>query len=317
MLFKILLILAFILQLASTSIAIKLTKRTTFNSAWILFATAMIIVNAQLVYELINIFKTKHINYNDFMLWSTLIVSLCLSIGVFFVEKIITYVEAVVRYRQIYEKKVIISILRAEERERARIAKELHDGLGPLLSSASMSLSYITKEDSPTSTKKEMLEGVANVIDESIKSVREISNNLSPNTLNSFGLIRAVNNFINKLTLPPYITINFTTNIKKDRYNKDTEIIVYRICCELINNALKHSGCNTIDLSITGNKKSLSLLHKDNGKGFDYNATIASDSKGLGLSNIVSRVDYVGGKLTVESTPDSGTLTSIIIPITK
>lgn len=303
------------MQFASTIIAVRLTSRTKFNSAWILFALAMVIINSQLIYELVMIFKTKHINYYSYMVWSTIVVSLSLSIGVFYLEKIISYIEAVVRYRQMYEKKVIAIMISAEEKERQRIAKELHDGLGPLLSSAKMSLSFITKEDTPLPIKDEMLVGVGGVIDESIRSVREISNNLSPNVLNNFGLIRAVTNFINKLSLPPSINISFSTNIKKERYKSDTEIILYRICCELINNAIKHSGGNQLRLTINSDLVSIHLIFSDNGKGFEYNEVMESDKKGLGLSNIVSRIEYLGGSLKVESTAGKGTVTTIKVTI--
>lgn len=315
MIFKVLLILSIVMQFASFVIAIKLTRRTRFNSAWILFALAMLIVNSQLIYELFMIFKTKQINYYSYMVWSTIVVSLSLSIGVFYSEKIISYIEAVVRYRQMYEKKVIASMISAEEKERQRIAKELHDGLGPLLSSAKMSLSFINKDDTPQTVKNEMMVGVSEVIDESIKSVREISNNLSPNVLNNFGLARAITNFINKLPLPPHIKLSFDTNIRKERYKADTEIILYRICCELINNAIKHSGGDAMRLSIESDSKSLMLIFSDNGKGFNYKNVMQSDKKGLGLSNIVSRIEFLGGTLKVDSVAGKGTVTTIRVSI--
>lgn len=299
------------MQFASTFIAIKLTRRTRFNSAWILFAIAMVIVNSQLIYELVMIFKTKHINYSSYMIWSTVVVSLCLSIGVFYLEKIISYIEAVVRYRQMYEKKVIESMISAEEKERGRIAKELHDGLGPLLSSAKMSLSFITKDETAQNLKDEMLIGVSGAIDDAIKGVREISTNLSPNTLSSFGLARAISSFINKMPLPPHIKISFETNIRKERFKDNTEIILYRVCCELINNAIKHSEGNEMRLTITSDKKFIFVTFSDNGKGFDYKEVMESDKKGLGLSNIVSRIEFLGGSLKVDSVKNKGTVTII------
>lgn len=315
MIFKVLLILTIVLQFASTMIAAKLTKRTKFNSAWILFAIAMLFVNAQLIYELIVLLKTKVINYNSFMVWSIIIISLCLSVGVFYLEKIISYIEAVVRYRQMYEKKVISSMIKAEERERQRIAKELHDGVGPLLSSAKMSLSFVSRKETTEETRLEMLSGIEQVVDESIRSVREVSNNLSPNVLNSFGLVRAINNFINKLALPPMIEIKFTANIKKERYSPETEIVLYRICCELINNAIKHSKGTRISLIISSTKGNITLNFKDNGVGFDYKEMMASDKRGLGLSNMENRVDYLGGKIEVKSGKDAGTETIIVVPV--
>ena len=309
------------MQFASTTIAVKLTRRTKFNSAWILFAIAMLIVNSQLIYELVMIFKTKKISYYNYMVWSTIIVSWSLSIGVFYLEKIISYIEAVVRYRRMYEKKIITSMISAEEKERHRIAKDLHDGLGPLLSSAKMSISYISRPFNKDESNDEhlrnieqkvkMLNTVELVIDESIKSVREISNNLSPNVLNDFGLARALSNFINKLPLPPHIKISFDSNIRKERYDADEEIILYRICCELINNAIRHSEGTKITLNIISNEDNLLLTFTDNGKGFNYKNVMQSDNKGLGLSNIASRIEFLGGTLEVNSIIGKGTMTNI------
>ena len=321
MIFKVLLILSIILQFASTTIAVKLTRRTKFNSAWILFAVAMLIVNSQLIYELVAIFKTKRISYYNYMVLSTVIVSWSLSIGVFYLEKIISYIEAVVRYRRMYDRKVITSMIGAEEKERQRIAKDLHDGLGPLLSSAKMSLSYISRPFNENESKEEhkknieakvkMLNVVEQVIDESIKSVREISNNLSPNVLNDFGLVRAISNFINKLPLPPHIKISFDSDTRKERYDAEEEIILYRVCCELINNSIRHSQGDRINLTIISEDKFLLLTFTDNGKGFNYKNVMQSDTKGLGLSNIVSRIEFLGGTLDVNSVIGKGTVTTI------
>lgn len=327
MIFKVLLILSIILQFFSAIIAIKLIKRTRFNSAWILFAIAMSIVNSQLIYELVMIFATKKISYYNYIVWSTIVISWCLSIGVFYLEKIISYVEAVVRYRHMYEKKVVTSMIGAEEKERQRIAKDLHDGLGPLLSSAKMSLSYILKPTNSdgNSTKEEivktyeiknkLLYEIELVIDESIRNIREISNNLSPNVLNDFGLIRAITNFINKLPLPPEIKIVFDANIPKDRYDHNTEIVIYRVCCELINNAIKHSKGTIMNLTITKEKNNLFLIFSDNGIGFRYDEVMNGDKKGLGLSNIVSRIEFLGGTIDVDSILNKGTTTRIKLKI--
>ncbi len=316
MIFKILLSLTIIIQFAAFVIAIKMTRRTKFNSAWILYALAMLIINTQLIHELVIIFGLESINYRDYMVWSTIIVSLSLSIGVFYMEKIISYIEAIERYRNMYDKRLLSSMMSAEENERQRIAKELHDGLGPLLSSAKMSLSYAAKESTPHKNKEEIMNRIKELIDESVHSVREISNNLSPNTLSTFGLKRALTSFINKLPLPPERKIYFNTNIKQERFDSETEILLYRVCSELINNSLKHSKASELNLLIEHQNDKIFLQFSDNGIGFDYDKLKNEpDGLGLGLSNIESRVSLLNGSVSMDNEIGKGSKTTIHVPI--
>ena len=147
-------------------------------------------------------------------------------------------------------------MLRTEEKSRSRFAKDLHDGLGPLLSSARMSLSALQRESLPAD-QQEIIGNTTYVIDEAIRSLREISNNLSPHVLNDFGLARGIQNFVGKSSAMHDVKIRFTTNLRTERYDTDVEVILYRVICELINNSLKHSGCRAINLSLSQNGSEL------------------------------------------------------------
>ncbi len=301
------------MQLSSIVIALKMARKTKFNSAWILSVVAMLLLSSHLVIEFIKIINTNKIELLDYHIWSTLIISISLSVGIFYMEKVIWHIDAIVRYRKIYDKKLLSSMIQAEEGERQRIAKDLHDGLGPLLSSAKMSISYISKDDISPDTRKDMLTRIGSAIDESIGSIREISNNLSPSTLTNFGLVRSIALFVNRLPLPPGIEINFKSNIKQQRFDHSTEMLLYRICSELINNALKHSGASVVNILLNLNPSSITLNYIDNGRGFDLNVVSQRADKGIGLSNIESRVTLLDGTLKIDSNTESGT--SIIIEI--
>jgi len=181
-----------------------------------------------------------------------IVVSVCLSIGVMYAHKLFKYIDRLNRQRQLLNKRILTAVLRTEEKARSRFSKELHDGLGPLLSSARMSLSVLSREER-SADQREIIDNTTYVIDEAIRSLREISNNLSPHVLNDFGLARGVQNFIDKSAAMHDAKIRFTTNLRTERYDTDIEVILYRVICELINNSLKHAACTSINLSLSQN----------------------------------------------------------------
>ena len=203
------------------------------------------------------------------------------------------------------------TVLRTEEKERRRFSKDLHDGLGPLLSSAKMSVSALSTSDM-SAQNQEILRNVTYVVDEAIRSLREVSANLSPHLLDNFGLSRAVSNFINKL---PHggMHIRFDTNLKEERFDPDIEVILYRVICELINNSLKHSGATEVKLSVQYKQGHIQIQFEDNGCGFDVEQSVQKG--GMGLSNIYSRVTSLKGVVHFDSRPNQGMRAKIDIRI--
>jgi PAS domain S-box-containing protein len=207
--------------------------------------------------------------------------------------------------RKMLENKILQAIIDTEEKERIRFAKELHDGLGPVLSTIKLYFQWLTQ--TPDSKKRNQIfkKGKEN-IEDAIRTLREISNNLSPHILNNFGLCDAVEQFIEKLLVSKGISINFQTNTR-DRYRNEIEITFYRIITELINNTIKHAEATEIDIRIEtdDNHEYLQLFYTDNGKGFDPD-NIRRQRPGLGLFNIENRIETIGGTLTILSKPSGG-----------
>lgn len=193
------------------------------------------------------------------------------------------------------------AVLRTEERSRADFSRELHDGLGPLLSSAKMSLSALSTEKGGDS--RALIDNTMYVIDEAIRSLREISNNLSPHVLNNFGLARGIQNFIDKSCAMHSTAIEFKTNLRTERFDSNIEVILYRVVCELINNSLKHSGCSRIELALILCGDVLQLDFSDNGRGFSPREMMDC---GMGLSNINSRIGSLNGSFDIESRDGEG-----------
>ncbi len=301
MLIKVLLVLAILIQSVATIYALRLVRTTKYNSVWILFIIGFSLLSVE---RLVQLFVADECTYVEHWWFAYLgiVISICLSIGVMYAHKLFKYIGRLTRQRQLLNKRILTAVLRTEEKTRSRFSKELHDGLGPLLSSAKMSLSALSlQEQNPE--QKEIIKNTTYVIDEAIRSLREISNNLSPHVLNDFGLARGVQNFIDKSIAMHDVKIRFTTNLKTERYDTDVEVIFYRVICELINNSLKHSGCTHINLSLAQNGADLALEYTDNGCGFNPDAMMDC---GMGLSNISSRVNSLGGTVDFKSAKGMG-----------
>ncbi len=266
-------------------------RRTKYNLSWLLFSVALMLLSVVRLREFIHITEVSP------WLWLGVATSLCIAVGMFYVRKIFNWQDKLEHQRRLTERRILNTVLHTEEKERMRFSKELHDGLGPLLSSAKMSLSAIRQVDN-----RELLDNTMYVIEEAIRSLREISNNLSPHILNDFGLGRGVANFVSKLPVKK-MEIVLQTNLRGERFPADIEVILYRVVCELVNNSLKHSEGTQATISLNLKDGCLVLEYTDNGRGFVPSAMM---DVGMGLSNIASRVASLKGVCEIHSAPGEG-----------
>lgn len=301
MLITILLILSIVVQSLATAYALRLVRATKYNSVWILFIVGFSLLTIERLVQLLLDLGVEVVPRWWFG-YLGVTVSICLSIGVMYAHKLFRYIDRLNHQRTLLNKRILTAVLRTEEKARSRFSKELHDGLGPLLSSAKMSLTALSR-DEHNAEQREIIDNTTYVIEEAIRSLREISNNLSPHVLNDFGLARGVQNFIDKSVAMHDVKIRFTTNLRSERYDTDVEVILYRVICELINNSLKHSGCTSINLSLSQNGSELTLDYSDNGRGFNPQAMMDC---GMGLSNISSRINSLGGSCSITSSKGKG-----------
>ena len=312
MLIKILLVIAIVIQCVATGYALRLVRTTKYNSVWILFIVGFSLLSVERLIQLLLVSGFEIIPRWWFG-YLGIVISVCLSIGVMYAHKLFKYIGRLNRQRQLLNRRILTAVLRTEEKTRSRFSKELHDGLGPLLSSAKMSLSALAREERDPE-QREIIANTTYVIDEAIRSLREISNNLSPHVLIDFGLARGVQNFIDRSAAMHNVKIRFTTNLRTERYDPDTEVILYRVICELINNSLKHSGCKSINLSLSQSSGSLSLEYTDDGRGFNPQAMMDC---GMGLSNIASRINSLGGRFQITSSRGRGMRASIHVGVAQ
>ncbi len=312
MILKILFVIAIILQFFAVGVAIKLTRVTKYNSSWMLLTLGFILMAVMRLVEFLPYVSTvKPQDYREIFVWGGVITSLAFAIGVFMIQKIFKYMKKVEDSRRLTEKMFLNTIIQTEEKERKRFAKDLHDGLGPLLSSVKMSVSSLSQMKHDESSR-EIVENTEIVINEAIKSLKEISDNLSPHILNNFGLVRALNNFTNKINITKTIRINLLTELKDERFDDNVEVVLYRVICELINNTIKHAQAKKINISLNKDGEYLNIVYKDDGKGFDVDNVINQPaSSGMGFSNIYSRINSLKGEINIESEHKKGTLVTI------
>uniref|UniRef100_S0DDM1 histidine kinase n=1 Tax=termite gut metagenome TaxID=433724 RepID=S0DDM1_9ZZZZ len=300
---KILLVVSVLLQLFATVIAIRMIRKTKFNSVWILFIVALLLMTASRVLQFVH-FAPQGESSPWFiaLIWIGIATSLCLTVVLFNARRLVDYIDRLIFQRTLTSKRILSTTLRTEEKERIRFSKELHDGLGPLLSSAKMSLSALSTEGR-TESDREIIGNTAYVIDEAIRSLREISNNLSPHVLNEFGLGRGVGNYISRCAAIHDIRIDYRTNMRGERFDADVEVILYRVICELLGNSLKHSGASEVALELNFDTGAITLDYSDNGCGFNPQA---DGGLGMGLANITSRINTLNGRLDIRSAKGEG-----------
>ncbi len=306
---KILLVAAILIQLVASVFAVRLIRTTRYNSIWILFIVGFMLLSVE---RLLQLFWVSGQRFPmEISVWLGVVVSVALSIGVMYAHKLFRYIERMNRHSQTVNKRILTAVLRTEEKSRSRFARELHDGLGPLLSSAKMSLSAVSCEGMDDE-RRAIVENTAYVIDEAIRSLREISNNMSPHVLADFGLVRGVQNFIQKCTGMHDVKIRFMTDLRSERFDANVEVILYRVICELINNSLKHAACTEISLSLSQDNGLLSLDYSDNGRGFDPQAMMDC---GMGLSNIASRIHSLNGTFDIRGRKGKGMSAAVRIGV--
>ncbi|HNP24517.1 MAG TPA: sensor histidine kinase [Panacibacter sp.] len=204
------------------------------------------------------------------------------------------------------------AIIEAEEKERKRIAGDLHDGVGQMMSAAKMNLSAIENSISFSSEEqKTNFDKVVTLIDDSCKEVRNVSHNMMPNALIKSGLASAVREFTDKINKNSLV-INLSTEGLDQRFDANTETVLYRIIQECVNNVIKHAQASELDISLIKDEEGISATIEDNGRGFVV--AEASAFKGIGLQNIKSRVEFLKGSVEWNSAPGSGTLVAIHVP---
>jgi signal transduction histidine kinase len=203
------------------------------------------------------------------------------------------------------------SILTGEERERKRIAKELHDGLGAQLSAIKLHAQSVDYEKMLlVENTKTLHQNLINQIDEACLEVRSISHDLLPPGLINSGIIESINRFVHQIKENSDIDLKFIHQIEKETFTKDVEVQIFRIIQELVNNILKHAHAQSAAIQLIQNNSRLLIIAEDDGIGFD----MEDNRNGLGINNIRNRIASLKGSIVFDTLRNNGT--TVIIEIT-
>jgi len=205
------------------------------------------------------------------------------------------------------------AVLKGQEDERTRLARDLHDSLGGMLSGIKLSFTHIKENLAKSQEDQEMFERGLDMLDGSIGELRTIAHNLMPETLLKFGLDTSLNDFCDSINNTEAINVSYQSIGLEDLKNRQPDvIIIYRIVQELINNALKHANATHIYVQVVIQEKIMTITVEDDGSGFDVR--LLDESSGIGWNNIRSRVKYLNGRIDLQSETGHGTNINIYIP---
>ncbi|MDN5202899.1 sensor histidine kinase [Fulvivirgaceae bacterium BMA10] len=229
-------------------------------------------------------------------------------------KKVLTEKARLQELKNAYQKEMLQASIEAQEQERRRIAEDLHDDVGAMLSLVRLNASRAS-EKARDRTLKDSTEEIKALIDEIILNVKRISRDLLPSTLNEFGLIEAIKELSDKInnTSPHLIKFNYLKF--EEPIDKEIELALFRIAQELINNAIKHASATEILIDLEIADDIVKLTVEDNGQGFSINKVDGGKNaaKGLGLKNIRSRVSMLDGTLEYKSSLSKGTFAQVKI----
>ncbi len=213
------------------------------------------------------------------------------------------------------EKQLMASeaVIRGQDEERGRLAKDLHDGLGGLLSGVKFSLANMKSTVILDADSALVFERSLDMLDHSISELRRVAHNMMPEVLVKFGLSEALKSYCDRMRESQIFKIDFQSIGMEERLSSNTEIFVYRIVQELLNNTAKHAKATQVLVQLARQNNEVSITVEDDGSGFDK--SMVDKASGAGWGNIRSRVDYLKGKLDILSAAGQGTSVHITIPV--
>jgi two-component system, NarL family, sensor kinase len=210
--------------------------------------------------------------------------------------------------RELEKEKALIAVqstLIGEEAERTRIARDLHDGLGGMLSGVKLTLNNMKGKHILDEESAELFKHALKLIDTSAKELRKVAHNMMPEILIRSGLSEALDNYCRSLLADGSVEVSFSFYGNAYRLSQGFELMVYRVGQELLNNALKHSGASMISVELIQAEQHVSMSVNDNGKGFD--SGMLAQGSGSGLANIRARITSYEGVFDISSSPGKGT----------
>lgn len=210
------------------------------------------------------------------------------------------------------KQRTLQAVVEGQEHERSRIAKDLHDGVGQMLSVVKIGVSAVQEQiHSIAPDEATQLHESIVLLDSAVQEVRSVSHQLMPVALKQLGLSAAIQDICSSVTASTAIMVDTELSALEVRMDAVQELTLYRIVQELLNNTLKYGNARRISIQALREESALLVMYEDDGKGFDLHA----EHEGIGLNNIISRATMLGGTAELHSTPGEGMAATIDIPL--
>ena len=207
------------------------------------------------------------------------------------------------------------AMIEGQEKERQRIANDLHDNLGGLLATLKLHFHNLkTKTDRLRDEQDELFKATNSLLDETYQQVRNYAHQRNAGLKTSEGLVPSIKNFASKVSVGNNLVVQVEDHDMEGRLENSVEITIFRIVQELITNVIKHAQASEIIVHLTSFEDHINIMVEDNGKGFD--PSIIKDNDGMGLASIIKRVEHLGGNVDIDSQSGSGTTVILNIPRT-
>jgi signal transduction histidine kinase len=214
------------------------------------------------------------------------------------------------------ERKLVTSTIEIENRERERIAADLHDGLGAILSGLMIHIQVLQKESGENYNLRMKLKHLGDMATEALSGLEETINNLNPSILSRHGLYGSLQRLVKRINDLNKTQFYLETEGMPEALDKGTELLLFRICSELINNTLKHSGAQRAVLRFEAVRRNLTLKYSDDGDGFVYDREMIEERKS-GINNINQRVESMNGQCAIRTAPGEGIEVTITLPLAR
>ena len=212
------------------------------------------------------------------------------------------------------EKKMTTLVMRAQEEERKRVSRELHDGVGQALYSIIVKVK-MTKRTIEDQQMIEVLQDMESMVGQAMKEVKELATQLRPSALDDLGLIPALRSYITRCREIYGIQMMLRVEGVQGRFSPEIETALYRICQEALTNAVKYSGTDAIDIILTHTDDYIQLTVQDYGQGFDMSHVLTEDKGGIGLFSMQERATLLQGEVIIRSEQGRGTSVNTYIPV--
>ncbi len=219
-----------------------------------------------------------------------------------------------IKQRKLLEKKIISTVINTEQKERKKFAADLHDELGPILSTIKLYSNLLLDKDIQDKKIKTIIKDIDNIADLAITTAKDLQNRITPTILQDFGLASAISEFCNYIKKAKSIDIKLNTAEYSPAKDKFVETVIFQICKELINNTLKHAEASEINIELKSKNNQIIFYYRDNGKGFDVNKNL-ENSQGIGLNNIITKIKTINGQCDFFSRQGKGMFVLIAIKI--